>query len=340
MFVNDYLIPGIQLVKSNQRIVLHHILLIILGIILYTLGTVIVIIPVVAGFTYAKIPVPTTMPSFEELNTIVTGQMPVLAGAAITVLLFLLNYLVWSTFYLSGLITDIADPKDSISELVRSSFGAVGKSFGTLVLLLVAVVLIAGVFGGGGWFASDSMKNQQIMIAGAIIGGVLLTIFSFFSSLALFAANLDAVGVLESISLSARAVTADLLNYIALLITLGVIQILMYGIPLAVGLYAGVVAMPITASSLAFPTFCYVLASLLVTPITFSALTGYYYVNKGSKQKSEPPQKTEAPKQPPTQPPKAVQTEQQAPVQKEDAKKADTTGEETRKALDRILSEI
>lgn len=310
MFIQDYLLPAVQLVKSHQKVILHTFVFMILGLVLAIIGTLVSAVPLVAALTYSAVSI--TGITLGTLQTTIMGSNTIIAGAAVSVLLFLLNLLIWKSFFIGGVIRSVADPQDTVGAAIKLAFGGIVPTIKPLIFIWIILLLISGIFGGGYWYTKNMMTGMGIVPEVLAVLGILFNlIFLLMVGLSPFASNIDAVGVIESVKRSKRAVMADFLNFIGLAIVLGLVNAIVVPIP-------------------GFD----VIVSWILIPINAAAFAGYYYLNQGGQKPGEKPS-SNAPA--PTSEPRPVEPKAEPAEEKS---RFETDDQRTKRILNKILKEI
>lgn len=264
MFTDKYIIPGFQLVQQHQRILLHTLAFLVIASIGIVLGTLVSVIPLVAGFTIAGLSVQ-GLTTAQALNFL-SSDLFVLAGASVTFVLAVLNLFAWTSLYLGGVIQEVMNPKSQLIPAVKTSFASIRQTLKPLLLLAFASALLSGAGIGGGW-AVWSATNISLAGSFLVFIGICATcIFLMLTSLTPIVSNMDRRATLDSVMRSAHAVNNDPFNYLGLLSTVVLVNALV----------------------LVFPFFG-VLITLITVPVSISALIGYYYLNAPKDEKKQEP---------------------------------------------------
>jgi hypothetical protein len=316
MFTDDYLIPGFQLVKLHQRIILHTLIFLVLASILSILGSLISIIPIVSGFTFSGISVADL--SMEQAVNLLGSDITILAGASVSFVILVLNCFIWFSFYMGGIIQEVADPKTQPIEAIKSAFNSIRLTLRPMMLIIFVGIILASIGLGLGW---GIWLLSQIWILGSLIiflGVTATLMFLFVSSLTPIISNLDKLGVTDSLKRSATVVNKDPLNYFAMFMVIVIVNTLILIIPIFG-----------------------ILISLITVPISIAAMAGYYHINKYKSTPTTPttPTKSEETKpKPPLTPTETKETPSKE--EKEETQETETNEERTKRILSKILKEI
>ncbi len=313
MFTDEYLLPGFYLVKQHQRIIPHTLALLLLSAVLSVFGTLVSVVPIVAGFTFSGVSIEGL--TTDQLMNLLGGNITILTGASTSLVLLLLNLFIWTSLYFGGIIQEIIDPKTQMVQAVRTAFGSIRLTLKPLMLIFFVTILLGLlglIVGWGIWLLTQVWFLGSLLI---FLGVTASIMFLFLSSLTAISSNMEKKGVIDSLNTSIALVNKDSMNYFIMLMIILLVNSLVMIIPLFG-----------------------VLITLITVPVSLAAMVGYYYVNK-SKLQTLPTAPAPKPAETITTAPRGVVPQVQEPTVKEEIPKAETDEERTKRILSKILRE-